>query len=120
MIALIDETSPLGPGGIYYVVSAAVLLDPDGVADELGGIFGAGRTQPFHWVTEGSEVLDRMLNLICNNGVIAHVTVHYPTGRKRQEEARRLALSELVPLVALEGANDLIIESRSERERPRP
>ena len=116
VIALIDETSPTGPGGIYYVVSAAVVLDQGTLAGPLRSIFGSGRTKPFHWVTEGSAVLDRMVRLICEGGVVTHVTVHYPTGRRRQEEARGLALSELVPLVVAEGVTDLIIESRSERE----
>lgn len=116
MIAVIDEASPEGPGGIYYVVSAAVVLDAEAIDPELGRIFGDGRRRPFHWSREGSETLERMVDVICAAGVVAHVTVHYPTGRKRQEEARGLALAELVPLVVREGAEELIIESRTERE----
>jgi hypothetical protein len=60
-----------------------------------------------------------MVELLIQTGVVAHVVVHYPTGRRRQEEARRSAMVELVPLVVAEGAAELIIESRSEREDQR-
>lgn len=93
-----------------------MVLDADLMTQALAGLFAPGRTRPFHWVTEGPGVVERMLALLCECGVVAHVTVHYPTGRKRQERARADALSELIPLLTAEGATELIIESRSEPE----
>lgn len=119
MIALMDETSPTGPRGIYYVVSVAVLLDVDDVTDKLAGVLPNQRKRPFHWVNEGPHARDAMLELLCTSGVAGHVVVHHPTGRRRQEEARGLAVRELVPLAVLDGATELIIESRSAREDTR-
>lgn len=57
MIALIDETSPADRGGIYYVVSAAVLVDETTTTAGSSGRVAAGRSI---WVNEGSAVLGRM------------------------------------------------------------
>lgn len=119
MIAVIDESSPEGPGGIYYVVSAAVLLDADVVGTALGALFDAQRTRPFHWTREGPEARARVVELLCTSGVVAHVTVHHPVGRRRQEQARTAALEELVPLIAAEGATELVIESRRPKDDER-
>ena len=119
VIALMDETFPGGPGGIYYVVSVAVLLDVDDVIDKVTAVVPDGRKRPFHWVNEGPRAREAMLELLCTGAVAGHVVVHYPTGRKSQEEARGLAVRELVPLAVIEGATELIIESRSEREDAR-
>jgi hypothetical protein len=119
VIAVIDETSPEDRGGIYYVVTAAVLLNAKDVVTGLNGVVPTGRQKPFHWAKEGTRARQRMLDLIVDSGVVAHVVVHYPTGRRRQEEARRLALRELLPLVVAEGAEELVIESRSDPEDQR-
>ncbi len=121
MIAVMDETSPTGDGAIYYVVSVAVLLDVDLVTRRLGAVLPVDRKRrrPFHWVDEGPKARDAMLDLLCTCGVIGHVVVHHPTGRKRQEEARGHAVRELVPLAVIEGVTELIIESRGEREDSR-
>ncbi len=119
LVAVIDETTPADAGGIYYVVSSAVVLDVDSVRSALASSRPADRTRPFHWVDEGSHARDAMVDLICSTGTIAQVTVCYTTGRRRQEQARRLALAELVPMIALEGAREIVIESRSRREDAR-
>lgn len=114
--AVVDEASPAGRHGIYYVVTAAMLLDPGQVTQALGEVIPPGRKRPFHWAVEGPHARGRMMQLIEDLGVVAHVCVHYPTGRRGQEAARRSALQELVPAVVAEGAEELIIESRSARE----
>lgn len=119
MIAVMDESAPADPRGIYYVVSVAVLLDVDHVTGKLGAILPLGRRRPFHWVDEGPGAREAMIELLCACGVVGHVVVHHPTGRKRQEEARGRAVRELVPLAIGEGATELIIESRGEREDSR-
>jgi hypothetical protein len=119
IIAVLDETSPEDRRGIYYVVTAAVLLNAEEVVTGLDGVIPSWRQKPFHWATEGTRARERMLDLIADSGVVAHIVVHYPTGRRRQEEARRLALSELLPLVVAEGAEELVIESRSTPEDQR-
>src|SRR5690349_10530196 len=113
VIAVMDETAPADKAGIYYVVSAAILLDPTSAKPALEAVLPPGRRRPFHWVLEGVRARNRMLDLLVTSGVAAHVVVHYPTGRRRQEQARRDAISELVPLVIADGAEELIIESRA-------
>ncbi len=119
IVAVIDETAPADRRGIYYVVTAGLLFDVDRIRAGLDSVIPGGRKRPFHWATEGSRSRERMLELIIDTGVVAHVVVHYPTGRRRQEEARRAAIGELLPLVVAEGADELIIESRSNREDQR-
>lgn len=114
--AVVDEATPEGRGGIYYVVTAAVLLDVAQVRTAIAGVLPSGRRRPFHWASEGPQARERMLELIASTGVVAHVVVHHPTGRRRQEEARRLALTELVPVLLDDGVDDLIIESRTEAQ----
>lgn len=119
MIAVVDEAAPADRGGIYYVVSAAVLLDASATRLGLRSVLPEGRKRPFHWVDEGPAARTRMLDLLESHGLVAHVVVHYPTGRRRQEQARQSALEELVPLVIADGAKELIIESRATHEDTR-
>lgn len=122
IIAIIDEAAPADRQGIYYVVTAAIMLDVAAVQQGLAEVVPTGRIRPFHWATEGPQARNRTVELLIEAGVVAHVVVHYPTGQRRQEEARHSAMVELVPLAVAEGAAELIIESRSEREdqRDRP
>ena len=97
MIAVVDEAAPADRGGIYYVVSAAVLLDADATRLGLRSVLPAGRKRPFHWVDEGPAARTRMLDLLESHGLVAHVVVHYPTGRRRQEQARQSAWRSSFP-----------------------
>lgn len=119
IIAVIDETAPEDKRGIYYVVTAALLLDSELVRAALTNVLPTDRKRPFHWANEGPQARDRMMTVLTDTGVIAHVCVHHPTGRRRQEEARRSAIGELLPLIVADGAEELIIESRSAREDQR-
>jgi len=114
VIALVDEVAPEDKSGIYYVVTAAVLLleeaDARGVLSEL---LPAGRQRPFHWHTEGRTTREAMMGCIDRLGVVAHVCVHYPTGRRRQEAARTAAFEELLPVLIGDGVDHLVIESRA-------
>jgi hypothetical protein len=119
VIAVMDETTPADRSGLYYVVSVAVVLDEVAAKDALAGVLPKGRVRPFHWISEGVMARGRMLDLIEACGVVSHVVVHYPTGRRRQEEARRDAIRELIPLAVGDGARELIIESRDSRDDAR-
>ncbi len=89
MIAVIDETSPEGNGGVYYVVTAAILMNhPDAATRTLVNVIG-NRTRPFHWAQEGSQSRNRMLDALCELEVLATPWIHYPTGRKQQESVRQ-------------------------------
>ena len=114
VIALVDEVAPEDKGGIYYVVTAAVLLaeeaDARGVLSEL---LPADRKRPFHWHTEGRTTREAMMGCIDRLGIVAHVCVHYPTGPRRQESARAAAFEELLPVLIDDGVDHLIIESRA-------
>ena len=119
IIAVIDETAPEDKRGIYYVVTAALLLDAEQVRAALTEVLPTDRKRPFHWANEGPQARQRMMTVIIDTGVVAHVCVHHPTGRRRQEQARRSAMGGLLPMIVADGAEELIIESRSTREDQR-
>jgi len=119
IIAVVDEAAPADRGGICYLVTAALLLEPNRARAAVVDEIASDRIRPFHWAHEGTQARERMLGVLKDGAIVAHVVVHYPTRRRRQEEARRSAMSELVPLVISDGAKELIIESRSAREDQR-
>jgi hypothetical protein len=112
MIAAIDETTPEGNGGVFYVITAAILLNDRGeTSRKLQEVTGP-RSRPFHWSQEGSQTRTRMVDLLCELGVLAIPWVHYPTGRKQQESARQKLLSEATVQLLGDGVDELIIETR--------
>lgn len=114
MIALVDETAPEGPGGIFYVVTAAIVLaEPYIARTALQAVLPPGRKRPFHWRQEGPVARDAMLACIEELAVVSHVCVHYPTGRHRQETARAAGLERLVRMLVIDGVDELVIESRT-------
>jgi hypothetical protein len=114
MIAVIDETAPEGPRGIYYVVTAAIVIaEPAMARAALAAVLPAGRERPFHWRREGPDARDALFACIEELGVVSHVCVHYPTGRQRQEKARAAGLKHVVCELLVDGADELIIESRT-------
>jgi hypothetical protein len=118
MLAVLDETYPELPGGVAYVVGAAVILANEQTArDAVAGVFSdAQRVRPFHWHEEGPTARAALVKALSDIGAVAHVCVHYPTGRKKLEAARARALKEVVPRVVQDGASLLLIESRGEVE----
>jgi len=113
MLAVLDETYPELPGGVAYVVGAAVILSEEHAARAaVTGIFAETRVRPFHWHEEGPAAREAMIAVLAEIGAVAHVCVHYPTGRKKLEAARGRALGEVVPRVLGDGASTLLIESR--------
>lgn len=114
-IAAVDESTPEGSGGIFYVVTAAILLEgPERSAQELSRVVaGPGRTRPFHWHLEGSTTRTRMLSCLDEIGACAHVHVTYPVGRKKQEIARSAGLLAVTDRSMDDGATGLVIESRT-------
>jgi len=113
MKALFDESVPLVGVDYAYLVVATILIDDDEaeVKKAIARVVG-DRLRGFHWVDEGLVVRDRMLDCLIELGACAHIVVHHPTGRYRQEQARSAALRHLLPLVLAEGATELLIESR--------
>jgi len=119
VLASIDETTPDGAGGVYYVVAAAMFIsDPEDARNTLAGVVGK-RKRPFHWHLGGSTVRTAMVKCLEDLGAVAHVCIHYPTGRRKQEAARSLALTELLPLLIHDGVEELLIEQRGELEDAR-
>jgi hypothetical protein len=118
MLAVLDETYPELPGGVAYVVGAAVILSEEQAArSALAGIFAdSQRVRPFHWHHEGPDARAAMITVLGEIGAVAHVCVHYPTGRKKLEAARAGALGEVVPRILHDGASTLLIESRGDAE----
>lgn len=114
MLAVLDEAMPEDSGGIYYVIASAVIIEDQDAARKAARdvIANPKRTRPFHWAEEGSTARDAITTLLESNGCVAHLCVHYPTGRKKQVAARERSLRNLVPKLLLEGVDELIIEQR--------
>ena len=118
MLAVLGETYPELPGGVAYVVGAAVILaDEDAARAAVAGIFAASsRQRPFHWHDEGPAARRAMIGVLAEIGAVAHICVHYPTVHRRLEAARASALQTVLPQVLDDGASRLLIESRGPLE----
>ena len=118
MRAALDETYPELRGGIAYVVAATVVVaDEAATAAALSTVvIEPGRKRPFHWHSEGPTAKTRLVDCLIKLGAVAHVCVHYPTGRKKIETARAAGLREVIPLLLAEGTTELIIESRGPQD----
>ena len=116
MLAVVDETTHEFKEGIAYVVGAAVLIaDEDAAHAALLEVVG-GRQRPFHWHREGPTARAAAVQALLDLGAVSHICIHFPTGRRRQEEARAKALADVVPRLLDDGASHLLIESRGERQ----
>lgn len=121
MLAVLDETYPELRKGIAYVVSAAVLTaDENAARAALECILtDPRRERPFHWNREGPQARSRMIRCLEDLGAVAHVCIHYPTGRRRVEAARAKGITTIVPRLVSEGASRLLIEARGPIEDAR-
>jgi hypothetical protein len=93
-----------------------VLIEEDEqvITNALNNIFSDQlRRNPFHWQHEGIQAREKMLECLADLGAVAHVVVHHPTGRRKQERAREAAFRLMLPKLDGDGVTDLLIESRS-------
>lgn len=114
MLGLIDESAPLSVRGVHYVISAAVLLDPDRhgeVRARAAQVIGT-RKRPFHWKDEGIEKRRAMIHVLGELEIGVFATVHRPISPDRERQARRATLTDLVMRLDKEGVDELVIESR--------
>ena len=117
MRALIDEAVPLVRGHHAYVVVATILVaNEESLIKEALDVVIGERISGFHWAREGPKARQRMVECLVGLGACAHVAIHHPTGRRRQEEARAAALSRHLPLMLMEGATEILIESRGQSQ----
>ncbi len=113
MKAVLDETTPEGPGGVFCVVAAAILTADEAEArHSVRTVLPPDRRRSFHWKEEGPRARFRMLEVIEELGVVAHVCDHYPTGSRRLESARAAALRSVMDQLLDDGVAELIIEAR--------
>lgn len=121
MKAALDETSPEGPKGIFYVVGSALVIADEVTAKKYlrNVIDQPHRQRPFHWSQEGQVARTRMMDCLEDLGAVAHVCIHYPTGRRRLNAARSSGFAEIIPGMLHDGVTELCIESRGLREDER-
>lgn len=121
MNAVLDETFPQGPKGVFYVVASAVLIADEDTSKKLlrDVVQQPNRTRPFHWNQEGPLARNKMMECLIDLGVVAHICIHYPTGRKRLDVARSRGITEIIPHLLKDGVTELRIESRGSREDAR-
>ncbi len=109
LIAVVDESSPRAGAGVYYIVTAAVVLDAAVVHDRLAWVVGE-RKSPFHYRREGPEALERMVASLEEADVMATV-LWRSVGRRGQVKARRELLAAHARRLADDGVTHLLIES---------
>lgn len=114
--AALDETGITVEGAMAYVVVATIVLEDEGAAKlALDSVIDhPGRTRPFHWAAEGAGTKQQMVDCLIELGVVSHVVVHHPTGRRKQEAARKRALHKMLPALIADGVGELVIESRDD------
>lgn len=115
MIAYVDESGREGPEGIYYLVTAGVVVgaEPDDARRTLLKLRPPrGR---FHWYRQRDQGRMAMLDAMATLGTAAFVTWAYPIGAKRQEQARERCMTELLANLDREGIDQVVIERREER-----
>lgn len=111
-LAVVDETSPAVGAGVYYVVTSAILNNPEQTEKSLEKFFSEtpNRTRPFHWTSEGANAKKRMIELI-GNDVIEAKAYYRSVGRKAQKYARDDLLKEHIEAAALKGVTRFVIEA---------
>ncbi len=115
MIAYVDESARPGPEGVYYLVTAGVVVgvDPDQARRTLAKLCPPpGR---FHWYREREQGRMAMLDAMAGMGTAAFVTWAYPIGEKRQEQARERCMTALFANLEREGIHQVVIERREDR-----
>jgi len=113
--AFIDESSRETPGGLCYVIAAAVTIDNHPlVRATMERLCGSNR--PFlHWHTEDTRRRHQIVEqLTAAVDVHAFVAACHPVGAKRQERARARLLTTLAADLAHEGVDHMVIEARQE------
>ncbi len=113
LVGLVDESGHEARGGVYYVVGAAVVVQPAEVAGLLQALV-AERTNVVHWAREGPAMRQRLLDLMCDSVAAARV-LWSATGRTGQVVARAQLLTGIATWANGEGVEHLIIESSDER-----
>ena len=109
VLAVIDESSPVAGAGVYYIVTAAVVLDWSNIRHRVVGVVGE-RTSPFHYRREGPEAIERMATVLEEAELVASV-LWRPVARRGQVAARRGLLAAHARRLADDGVTHLIIES---------
>lgn len=115
MIAYVDESARPGHEGVYYLVTAGVVV---GVELEQARRTLAKLHPPqgrFHWRQERAGGRLAMLDVMAELGTAVFVAWAYPIGKRRQEEARRRCLTTLLNDLRHEGVSELVIERREDR-----
>ena len=74
IVAAIDEAAAVAGGGVHYLLTSAVIVESDRIRPDLLTLV-ASRSRTFHWRNEGPAMRDRMISLIEEHGVVAHVRV---------------------------------------------
>ena len=112
VIAYVDESARPGPEGVYYLMTAGVVVGAE--VDHARRVLM--KLQPpqgrFHWRQEGERGRLAMLEVMAELGMAAFVTWDYPIGNRRQEPARRRCLTTLLDDLRHEGVDELVIERR--------
>lgn len=115
MIAYVDESARAGPEGVYYLVTAGVIVavDPEQARRTLVKLRPLGGR--FHWYRERQQGRMAMLDAMAELGTAAFVIWSYPVGRKRQEPARERCMTALLANLDREGIHQVVIERREDR-----
>lgn len=116
-LGVIDESSPeVGGDLVAYTVALVIVDDVDHDDVRRALTVSSNRKRPLHWEGEGTVVKQRVVDLLCELPITAHVCtaiVH----RGDQQATRVLLLREqLLERAGAADAGQLLIEQRSQAE----
>jgi hypothetical protein len=121
MIAIIDESTPQfhAPGQVLYGIAAVILheADQDVVRLQLQGCLH--RKRPLHWESEGPVVKRRVVELISELPLSAHVCSLVVRHSQQPDARTRLLTERIWPLARGAGTVSYLIEQRSKSEDER-
>jgi len=119
MIALIDESLALRPNGYQYVIASAIVVsapsidhvDIESLREAVRQLVAA-RSRPFRWKHEGVIKKGEMIDLIVNEQLFVTASISKPRKAHHDRLSRAECLTNVCAQLAIEGIEELVIESR--------
>lgn len=109
VVAVVDESARIAGAGVYYLICAAVIIEPGEAREALQHVVGE-RPRPFHYSQEGARIIDAMVDLMVDLDVSASCRWR-SVGRRQQVATRPDLLKGHLPELASIGVTHLIIEA---------
>lgn len=113
MIGLVDEAMREGEDGLYLVT--VVVVETATAAHELATSLLLPRQARVHWHAEGDERRRQLVERLAAAALNCTAYVSRPVSSRRHERARALCMGRLLWDLRDSAVDELVIESRQER-----